>query len=255
MMRIWAVALNTFKETIRNRVLVNILIFAIGLILLSLVVGDWSIYQQVKVLKDFGLSAMSIFGLLIAIFIGIRLMVQELEQKTIYIIASKPIHRWEIVFGKYAGLGLTIAANVILMSIALWFADFLMEGRIDFGLTPAILLITVEILLIVGFALFFSTFVSPTLSAIFTLIVFVAGHLSGFLRDYVQLYPDKGVHWFLRVIYTVVPNLESLNLKTAVVEQIERPPHAVEYGLLYGIGYIFILLLLTVAVFERRDFK
>jgi ABC-type transport system involved in multi-copper enzyme maturation permease subunit len=254
-MRIWAVALNTFKETIRNRVLLNILIFAVGLILLSLIIGDWSLGQQVKVIKDLGLSAMSLFGLLIAIFIGIRLMVQELEQRTIYVVASKPIHRWEIVLGKYLGLGMTLAANVILMSLALWGVNLLMEGRVDLGLAPAILLIYVEILLIVGFALFFSSFISPTLSAIFTLIIFIVGHLSGFLRDYVQLYPDRGFHWFLRVIYSIVPNLENLNLKTVVVEHLEKPPHAVAYGFLYGIGYILLLLLFTAVLFERRDFK
>lgn len=254
-MRIWAVALNTFKETIRNRVLVNILLFAIGLILLSLVVGDWSIHQQVKVIKDFGLSAMSIFGLLIAIFIGIRLMVQELEQKTIYVIASKPIHRWEFVLGKYLGLSLTLVLNVLLMSIALWGVGFVIEGRIDLGLLPAIILIYIEILLIVSFALFFSSFVSPTLSAIFTIAAFVIGHLTTFLRDYVQVYPDRGFHWFLKSVYYVMPNLEKLNLKLAVVENLERPPHAVLLGFLYGTGYIVILLLLTAAVFEKRDFK
>ncbi|HEX9935378.1 MAG TPA: ABC transporter permease, partial [bacterium] len=87
-MRLWIVALNTFKENIRNRVMINILLFAVALILLSLVVGDWSLGHQVKVIKDFGLSAMSLFGLLIALFIGIRLMVQELELRTIYLIAS-----------------------------------------------------------------------------------------------------------------------------------------------------------------------
>lgn len=254
-MRILAVALNTFKETIRNRVMVNILLFAVGLILLSLVVGDWSIYQQAKVIKDFGLSAMSIFGLLIAIFIGIRLMIQELEQRTIYIIASKPIHRWEIVVGKYAGLGLTLAVNVILMSLALGGVNLIMEGRVDFGLAPAILLIYLEILIVVGFALFFSSFTSPTLSAVFTLIVFVIGHLSGFLREYVHLYPDRGFHWLMKTIYYIAPNLENLNLKMAVVEHLEYPPHAVLYGLLYGIGYICILLFLTAAIFQKRDFK
>jgi ABC-type transport system involved in multi-copper enzyme maturation permease subunit len=254
-MRIWAVAHNTFKETIRNRVMVNILLFAIGLILLSLVVGDWSIYQQAKVIKDFGLSAMSIFGLLIAIFIGIRLMVQELEQRTIYIIASKPIHRWEIIVGKYVGLGLTLAVNMILMSLALGGVNLIMEGTVDLGLTPAILLIYLEILLIVGFALFFSSFTSPTLSAIFTMMVFVIGHLSGFLRDYVQLQPDRGFHWLLKVIYYIAPNLENLNLKMAVVEHLEYPPNTVVYGLIYGVGYILILLFLTAAVFQKRDFK
>ena len=254
-MRIWPVSSNTFKETIRNRVLLNIMIFAIGLILISLVVGDWSIYQQSKVLKDFGLSAMSIFGLLIAIFIGIRLMVQELEQRTIYLIASKPIHRWEIVIGKFAGLSLTLAINVLIMSAALWGAGWVMEGNVDFGLIPAIILIYLEILIIVGFALLFSTFVSPTLSAVFTLAVFVTGHLSGFLRDYVKLYPDQGFHWLFRGIYAVAPNLENLNMKLAVVEHIDVPPHFFLHGSIYGIGYLLILLILTVFTFQRKDLK
>lgn len=254
-MRIWAVAINTFKETIRNRVLINILIFAVGLILLTLIIGDWSIYQQVKVIKDFGLSAMSIFGLLIAIFIGIRLMVQELEQRTIYVVVSKPIHRWEIISGKILGLSMTLAINVVFMSITLWGTELLQEGRIDLGLTPAIVLIYIEILLIVSFALFFSSFISSTLSALFTIIIFTVGHLSGFLKDYVEIYPDRGFHWLLKGVYYIAPNLEMLNLKMAVVEHLEQPPHFVLYGLLYGIGYTLIILLLTVAIFSKRDLK
>src|SRR4030042_4008592 len=148
-MRIKAVAWNTFKETIRDRILLNILSFALGLILLALVIGEWSIYQQVKVLKDFGLSAMSIFGLLIAIFIGIRLMVQETEQRTLYLIASKPVHRWEIILGKYIGLGMTLAINVAIMAGTLLLFVLLKEGKLDLGLLPAVLLIPLEIILIV----------------------------------------------------------------------------------------------------------
>ena len=254
-MRIWAVALNTFKETVRNRVLLNILFFAIGLILLSLVVGEWSMYQQEKVIKDFGLSAMSIFGFLIAVFIGIRLMVQEMEQRTIYLILSKPIPRWQFVLGKYLGLSVTLAINVMLMAIALWTAGFLMEGSIDWGLLPAILLIYVEILLVVAFSLLFSSFMTPTLSAIATLVIFVIGHLSEFLMDYVNMYPDKGYHFLLRMIYYVAPNLEKLNLKMAVVEGMTQTSQTVFYGLLYGLAYITILLLLTMASFQRKDLK
>lgn len=254
-MRIRAVAVNTFRETIRNRVLLNILIFAVGMILLSLVIGDWSLHQQSRVIKDFGLSAMSIFGLLIAIFIGIRLMVQELEQRTIYVVASKPIHRWELLLGKYSGLSLTLAINVLLMSLALGAAVWLMEGAPDWGLMPAIVLIYLEICLIVAFALFFSSFVSPTLAAVFTLAVFTIGHLSGFLRDYVEIYPDRGFHWLLRGIYYTAPNLEMLNLKMAVVGYMPVPSNALLWGLVYGISYTLLLLLLTMLIFERRDFQ
>jgi len=254
-MRIWAIALNTFKESVRNRVMLNILLFAVGLILLSLVVGDWSLGHQVRVIKDLGLSAMSIFGLLIAIFIGIRIMVQEMEQRTIYIIASKPIHRWEIVTGKFAGLSITLAINVFFMTLALGLVLLIIGEMADLLLIKAIWLIFLEILLIVAFSIFFSSFVSPTLSAVFTLVVFVMGHMSEFLNEYVQVYPDKGFHWLLKGIYHAIPNLEKLNLKMAAVAQVPLPPHAVIFGTMYGLAYIILLLMITSIIFSKRDFK
>jgi len=235
--------------------MMNILLFAIGLMLLSMVVGEWSLGEQAKVIKDFGLSAMSIFGLLIAIFIGIRLMVQELEQRTIYIIAPKPIHRWEIVLGKYTGLALTLIVNVVLMSAVLLGISFFIEGVLDLYLLPAFFLIYIEILIIVAFALFFSSLMSPQLSAIATLAVYVVGHLSNFFYEYVQVYPDKGLHWLFKTLYYTMPNLEKLNLKMAVVEHLPQPPNAVGIAILYGLSYIVIVLLLTMIIFNRRDFK
>ncbi|MFC1569608.1 ABC transporter permease [bacterium] len=254
-MSVWTIALNTYKESIRNRVMINILLFAIGLMLLSMVVGEWSLGEQAKVIKDFGLSAMSIFGLLIAIFIGIRLMVQEMEQRTIYIIASKPIHRWEIVLGKYVGLALTLVANVALMSVTLMSIGFLIEGVFDFMLLPAIFLIYIEILIIVAFSLFFSSLMSPQLSAIATLVIYMIGHLTNFFYEYVQVYPDKGFHWIFKMLYYTMPNLEKLNLKMAVVEHSPQPSHAVGIASLYGLSYIIIVLLLTVIIFNKRDLK
>jgi ABC-type transport system involved in multi-copper enzyme maturation permease subunit len=254
-MRIWAVALNTFRETVRNRVLLNILLFVLGLILLSLIVGEWSIYQQTRVIKNFGLSAMSMFGLLIAVFIGIRLMVQELEQRTIALIASKPVRRWKILAGKYLGLSMTLAVNVVVMSAFLWFVTLLKTGTWDWSLTPAIVLIYVEILLIVGFALFYSTFMSSTLSAVLTLVTFAVGHLSPFLWDFVRLYPDHPMNDFFRVIYYILPNLEHLNLKLAAVEGMEQSQAAFWFGLAYGLIYTLLILFITGLVFEKKDLK
>ncbi|MBN1781618.1 ABC transporter permease subunit [bacterium] len=254
-MSVLTIAMNTFRESIRNRVMINILLFAVGLILLSIVLGEWSLGEQIKVIKDFGLSAMSIFGLLIAIFIGIRLMVQELEQRTIYLIASKPIRRWEIVLGKYSGLALTLIVNVILMAVTLLVVNLIIEGRIDLGLLPAVFLIYIEILLIVAFALFFSSLMSPQLSALATLILYMLGHLTNFLYEYIRVFPDKGFHWLLKGIYYIVPNLEKLNLKMAVVDHVPQPPHVVAWATAYGLCYIVIVLILTAAVFNKKDLK
>lgn len=254
-MRVWAVLVNTFKETIRNRILLNILLFAVGLIFLSLVLGDWSLGHQEKVIKDFGLAAMSIFGLLIAIFIGIRLVVQEMEQRTIYAILSKPLHRWEFVLGKYLGLACTLGLNVLLMFVALLIVNGIGEGRIDLALLPAVVLIFIEILLIVAFSLFFSTLTSPTLAAFFTITVYIVGHTTAFLREYVQVYPDRGFHWLFKAIYYVMPNLENLNLKMAAVEHLKISPSTIGFGLLYGLCYLTFILLLTMVIFEQKDIK
>jgi ABC-type transport system involved in multi-copper enzyme maturation permease subunit len=254
-MRVLAVASNTFKESIRNRVLLNILLFAGALILLSLFVGEWSLGHQARVIKDFGLSAMSVFGLLIAVFIGIRLMVQETEQRTAYLILSKPIHRWEFVAGKYLGLAATLAINTGLMAAVLWAVAWVREGAFDPALAPAMLLIYLEICLVVAVSVLFSAVTSPTLSALFTLLVYAIGHSVGFLREFVLLYPDRGYHWVLRAIYTALPDLELLNLKTAAVQHSAVPLREVAAGALYGAGYTAFVLLLTVLVFERRDLK
>lgn len=254
-MGLFAIANNTFKETVRNRTSLNILVFAVALILFSFVAGDWSMGHQVKVMKDLGLGAMSIFGLLIAIFIGIRIMIQELEQKTIYLIASKPICRWEIIVGKFIGLALTLLIHLTLMTFTLYIITFIMERSLDWGLLSAIWLIYIEILLLVAFSIFFSSFTSPTLSAIYTFLVFIIGHLSDFLRDYVLLYPDKGFHGLLKVIYAILPNLEKFNLKMAVVQKMEIAEHFVLFSSFYGIAYLLLILILTCLIYQKKDFK
>lgn len=141
------------------------------------------------------------------------------------------------------------------MSIALWGISFIMEGYVDFSLAPAIILIYIEILLIVAFALLFSSFTSPTLSAIYTFVIFIVGHISPFLKDYITIYPDKGFHWLLKIIYYVLPNLENFNLKIAAVEKLEMPPYFLSFGILYGLLYISLILMITCFIFSKKDFK
>lgn len=249
------IAGNTFQETIRDRVMYNILFFAVFIIGISLVIGSWSLNQQVKLVKDFGLAAMSIFGLLIAVFIGIRLIYQDIERKTIYMLVTKPIHRWQIVLGKYAGLLLTVFANIFVMTVSLLVVDLLIEHHVDWGLLPGILLILFEIMLVVAWALFFSSFTSPMLSAVLTVMIFIAGHLSPGLKLFTQLHPENASNRILLFIYAILPNLENFNIKTAVVEHLALPPLTVPNAVLYGIAYSGILLIATSLILEKRNFK
>ncbi len=252
---IWIMAKNTFRETIRDRVMYNILFFAIFIIGISLVISSWSLNQQVKLVKDFGLAAMSIFGLLIAIFIGIRIVYQDTERRTIYMLVSKPIGRWQIILGKYTGLLLTVLVNVVVMTISLLMVDFLIETHIDWGLLSAVLLIFFEIMVVIAWALFFSVFTSPMLSAILTVLIFIIGHLSPALKLFTQLHPENTTNGILLFLYRVLPNLENFNIKTAVVEHLALPPGAITNAVLYGLAYSTILLIFSAQILERRNLK
>lgn len=249
------IARNTFKETVRNRIMANILLFAIGMVLVTLVISNWSLDQQAKILKDFGLAAVSIFGLLIAMFVGVRTIYQEIERHTIYMLVSKPISRWQVILGKYFGLVSTIFLNILAIAICLYVVDFFIEKSVDFALLPGIFLILLEIFLVIAVAIFFSSFTSPLLSAILTLVVFVIGHLAPSIRLYSQLHPGEGGNRVLVALYTLIPNLENFNIKTAVVEHLPLPPGTILHAVIYGISYIGILLLITILIFEKKDLR
>ncbi|HEX5481065.1 MAG TPA: ABC transporter permease subunit, partial [Terriglobia bacterium] len=178
--RITAIALHTFKQSVRDRVLYNLIIFALLMIGAAILFGQISVGIQKIILVNLGLSAIAIFGLLIAIFIGISLVWREIERRTLYNVLSKPVARWEFVLGKYSGLLLTLLVNTGIMTagfyLALFWQDRKLEAR-DLGSLEAVYFILLELALVVGVALFFSCISSPTLSAVFTFCVFVIGNL------------------------------------------------------------------------------
>jgi len=252
---IWMIAQNTFKENMRNRVMGVILIFAVSLIVLSSIISQWSLDQQVKILKDFGLAAISLFGLLMAMFVGVRTFYQEIEHKTIYMLASKPIGRWQIILGKYAGLAATILLNVFAISTTLFLVNYFVEHAFDWHLLPAILLICLEIFLVIAWAIFFSTVTSSLMSSILTFFIFVMGHLAPDIMLYTKIHPHSSINPVLKVLHAIVPNLENFNIKTAVVEGLPLPPHAVSYAILYGMAYVAVMLMITAFIFEKKDLK
>ena len=125
---------------------------------LSVILDYLTIGEPTKIIKDFGLASIEIFGVLIAIFVGIGLLYFQMERKTIYNILSKPIHRYQFIIGKYLGLVLTLTIEVLTMSIALFAILYFYEGKITFTLLPAIGMIFFALMIITSFALLFSTF-------------------------------------------------------------------------------------------------
>src|SRR5215218_9850377 len=187
----WWVAVNVFKESVRDRVPYNLAVFAVLLISSSYLLGQLTAGQDVKIIKDLGLAATAVFGLFIAIFIGIGLVSKEVERRSVYALLTKPLSRTHFIIGKYAGLVLTLAVNVSVMTIALYavlgYLTFT-QGRdaragwdapgVDPRLLIAVALIFVQLMIVTAIALFFSTFSTPILSAAFTLGFYIAGHFN-----------------------------------------------------------------------------
>jgi Cu-processing system permease protein len=263
-----AIAVSVFKESIRDRVPYNLVVFAVLLIGSSFLLGQLTAGQDVKIIKDLGLAATSVFGLFIAIFIGIGLVSKEVERRSIYGLLAKPISRPQLIVGKYAGLVLTLAVNVAVMTFAFYvvlayltwttapaFRSAWDAPGLDPALLKAIFLIFIELMLITAVALFFSTFSTPLLSAALTFGLYLVGHFNADLRNFEQVVKSRPAAWLTRGLYHLLPDLSAFDVKTEVVHGI---PVSVGYLALtagYGVLYIAVLLLVSTLIFARRDFK
>jgi ABC-type transport system involved in multi-copper enzyme maturation permease subunit len=262
------VAVSVFRESIRDRVPYNLALFAVLLISSSYLLGQLTAGQDVKIIKDLGLAATGIFGLFIAIFIGIGLVSKEVERRSIYSLLSKPVSRAQFIAGKYAGLVLTLLANVAAMTLALyavlgyltWTAPPGIEAAWDApGTDPrlltAIFLIVVQLMLITAIALFFSTFSTPLLSAALTFGLYVAGHFHAELRNFDQIVSAGPVVWLVRAAYYILPDLAAFDIKLQVVHGLPVAPGYVAWTAASGLAYIAALLVAATLIFSRRDFK
>ena len=262
------IALNVFRESVRDKVLYNLVVFAVLLIGASYFIGQLTAGQDIKIIKDLGLAATSLFGLFIAVFIGIGLVSKEVEKRSVYSLLAKPIERYQLLLGKYLGLVLTLAVNVSVMAGALYgvlagmiwlggpgLARSLERPAVDPFLLQAIALTFVELAVVTALALFFSTFSTPILSAAFTFGLFVAGRFSADLRDFRQVVDAPAAGLLAQVLYWVLPNLAPYDIRAQVVHG--QPVTAGYMTLVTGYGALYIAALLAVAmfIFSRRDFK
>lgn len=255
-MKTWAVVANTFREAIRDKVLYNLVFFALLVMGASVVIGSMTLGEGIKIIMDLSLAAMSVFGLLIAIFVGIGLVHKEIQRRTVAMLLAKPISRRNFVIGKYVGLMLVIALNVAIMTAALLLllAVYSPAGM-NWGVLVAVLLILVELMVVTAVAVLFSTFSTPTLSAMLTLGVWVIGRFSSDLVEFAAKLEDPVARALATGLHYLLPNLEKFDVKNLVVYNMAIEPAYVGAALVYGLLYIVFLIGLAAAIFERRDFK
>ncbi|MDD5541616.1 MAG: ABC transporter permease subunit [Acidobacteriia bacterium] len=258
MTKILAIAQNTFKEAIRDKILYSLILFALLMIGSSILLGMISINIETKVTIDVGLSAMSVIGAVMAVFIGINLVHKEIDKKTLYSILSKPIHRTQFILGKFLGLGFTLLVNLVIMAVGL--VGVLMfisrgTGGIHSSLFIAVFLIFLQLLLITGIALVFSSFSTPALSAMFTLALYFIGQFNADIRHFGTAANSLAIQSVTTSLYYLLPNFGNFNVIAGVSHGRPIAWTLLGYDLIYSIAYLFILLSASAVIFGRRDLK
>jgi Cu-processing system permease protein len=258
--RIWAIALNTFREAARIRVLYGILVLVVGANLFAIVLGAMSIHEQARVARDVGLAGISIFGSATAIFLGVFLLYSEVQRRTIHAIVSKPIERWEFVVGKFAGMALVLSVLVALFALAM-LAMLAAQGvAVNSAVVEAIALAWGEVLTVAAIAIFFSSFSTPFLSGIFALAMWALGRLT----PDILVATRAAAGWIritARVALEIVPDLHLFSPSGRVIDGAHVSVHAdfVSWGYValawaHGLGWIVGLLAVACLLFQRRDF-
>jgi ABC-type transport system involved in multi-copper enzyme maturation permease subunit len=258
------IAMNTFKEAVRDKILYVLMIFGVLLIFVSRAIGWVSFGGESKIMTDMGLTAIWMFSGMISIFIGTGLIYKEIDKRTIYTILSKPAERWQFLAGKYFGLLLTTIVNLVILSTAFLAYLWASGAPVTTALLQALFLIFIEMTVVTAVAIFFSAASTPILSAIFTTIVFFAGQLTKWVVDLGSMQTMKNsAPWLQDVIhgvYLLLPNLHNFNIrKEAVLAAQNQALVAIPMGemiscAVYGLSYALALFLVAHLVFSRRNF-
>ncbi|MFB3814385.1 MAG: ABC transporter permease [Terriglobales bacterium] len=255
--RIRAIAFNTFREAVRDRVLYNLIVFALLLVGAALLFGQISVGIERQVLINLGLAAISLFGIVIAIFIGIGLVSKEIEKRTLYTVLSRPVRRWEFILGKFCGLVGTLLVNTFFMAVGFFAALLYLAHkfqRVDGWLLVAICFIVLQFVVVTALALLFSSFSSPLLATVFSFAMFVIGTFAEDLRGFAAM-TSGAVRLLITGIAYLVPNFAAFNVIAQVAHEQPIAPALVLHNTLYALLYASAAIAGAVLIFERRNLK
>ncbi|MFV0387509.1 MAG: ABC transporter permease [Pyrinomonadaceae bacterium] len=254
--RIISISKNTFREAIRDRVLYNLVVFVLLITASAILLGELTAGNEAQTIVNVGLAAVLIFGVFIAIFVGVGLVSKEIEKRTLYALLSKPVSRAEFLLGKYFGLCLTLLVNVLIMGGGITLALlYVGGGNLIASAWYAVILIYFELTIVTAIALMFSSFSTPALSALLTFLIFVIGHLSTTLRELAQTFSGVATRFFVNAVYYLLPNLKNFEFATNASHG-EVPSSRFFFGaVLYAIVYVAIIISLSIIIFSRKNLK
>ena len=261
MRRIWALALNTFRDAIRNRVLYGVLAVVFVVNLFGIVLGEMSLHQEARVARDLGIGGVSLFGSITALFLGVSLLYSEIKKRTIHTIVTKPLERYEFVLGKYLGMVVTLSCLLAMFSLVMLLLLKTQDVAVTTVLLKALILAFYEVLVVAAIAILFSSFSSPFLSGIFTFGLFYLGRLTPDLRAFLETTDSSIVKGACEVALYLIPDLHLFSVSGGSVDGNHVTVHGdfVSWGYMgmasgYAALYIGILLGVSILIFSRRDF-
>jgi ABC-type transport system involved in multi-copper enzyme maturation permease subunit len=255
--RLSAITLNTFREAVRDRVLYNLVLFVLLLVASAPLFSQISIGLEKLMLVNVGLSSISLFGVIIAIFVGIGLVSKEIEKKTLYTILSRPVRRWEFIAGKYLGLLLTLVVNAALMTLGFYVALLIFVhglNRSDAMLLVAVYFIVLQFMMMVAITLLFSTFSTPIFSAMFAFALFVIGTFGNDLKNFAAM-SQGATKWLATAASFIMPNFASLNVISQAAHGESVAGSLILFNTLYALSYSVAVTMAAVLIFERRNLK
>lgn len=247
------IATNTYKETIRDRILYSLIGFAGLVIVASLLAGSVSLGQDVRVIESFSLTAMLVFLLIITLFVGTQSVFREIERKTVYLTLTKPVSRDQFYLGKYLGICLTIAVSALIMGAIFLILIYQKTQTFSWPDVWAIIFLLLEAWLLTAIGLLFSAFSSPIASAVYTLCLALIGHSSTTVWTIAS--KNGGfVKYMLEFVYYVFPNLEKFNLRNEVIYAVRPTLTEFSTTLFYFLTYTLLALILGILAFRKDEF-
>jgi ABC-type transport system involved in multi-copper enzyme maturation permease subunit len=255
--RILHIATNTFREAVRDRVLYNLIAFALLMSGAAILVGQISIDIERLVVINLGLTAVSLFGIVIAIFIGIGLVSKEIDKRTLYTVLSRPVRRWEFIVGKFFGLSGTLVVNALCMAIGVFGALLYVSHHFkltDGWILVALYFILLQLLIMTALALLFSSFSSQLMSAVFSFCLFVIGSFAEDIRGFAHI-THGAERWLAMAAAYALPNFSALNVINLVAHEQRVSGHLIFYNTAYALVYATMAVCGAIVIFERRNFK
>jgi len=248
------IALNTFREMVRNKFFSLIIFLSVILIALSFGLDSLALGETGRVMIDFWLSFIELSGFAVVLFLAGWLIAREIEGRTIYLMLSKPIWRWAIIMWKFLGFAVVLLLVIVVELVILLGILYGQSISVDGIFFMAIIGIFLKLLSLLALTLLFSTFVSPGLAMFMTIASAVIGHGWYIVYEYALRFGSTGYLYFAQGILMLFPNLESLNLKNlvATTATINLPVYYLAFG--YSLLYTIIIVCLGAYIFQKKSF-